>query len=84
MATDENEELVEALNHIVWVAYCGIDGRDENGVYRNFSEQERDQMVEIAVKALVKVGKLSDNMKDATRYLRKPETTPIRVTNSDM
>lgn len=71
---DEIEHLSEALNHIVWIPYCGIDGADETGQYRNWPEQERDAMVEIAVKALMALDKLSDNMRDAPRRYIRDET----------
>jgi hypothetical protein len=63
--TAENSVLSEALNHVIWVKYCGIDGRDTDGVYKNFPEQERNSMYDIALKVLQETGRLSDNMKDA-------------------
>lgn len=66
MRQDEIETLADALNHVVWVKYCGIDGRDEEGVYRNFPDEERDKMYDVAVQALKQIGRLSENMKDAT------------------
>jgi hypothetical protein len=71
----EIEQLIDALNHVVWIPYCGIDGADEAGQYRNWPEHERDAMAEIAVKALVAAGKLSDTMKDAPRRYIRDETT---------
>lgn len=51
-AAREIERLQKALSHIKWIKDCGIDGRDETGVYRNWPETERDTMYEIAEKAL--------------------------------
>ena len=70
----EGKVIAEALNHVVWVKYCGIDGRDADGVYKNFPAQERDSMYDIALKALKETGKLSDNMKSAvsTRQNKAP------------
>ena len=72
--TAEGKVIAEALNHVVWVKYCGIDGRDADGVYKNFPAQERDSMYDIALKALKETGKLSDNMKSAvsTRQNKAP------------
>lgn len=65
------EKLVEALNHIVWIPYCGIDGPDETGVYKNWPEEERDAMYKIAVETLIDVGLLSDNMKNAANRIKE-------------
>lgn len=61
----------EALNDIVWISYCGIDGRDEHGIYRNWPIQERDEMYKIAVKTLIKIEMLSETMKDAERNIKE-------------
>jgi hypothetical protein len=44
--------LEKALDHILWVKDCGIDGTDETGTFRNWPETERDQMYDIAKVAL--------------------------------
>ena len=43
----------DALRHILWIKECGIDGRDEHGVFRNWPESERDAMYRIAKEALL-------------------------------
>ena len=71
MSEEKLLTATEALNHIVWVSYCGIDGQDELGVYRNWPEQERDLMYKIAVEALMEIDMLSDNMKDAAARIKE-------------
>lgn len=42
----------EALDQIVWIKDCGIDGVDEQGKLVNFPAAERDAMYEKASEAL--------------------------------
>lgn len=51
-----NYELIYkgALEHILWIRDCGIDGPDESGVTRNWPTEERDRMYHIAKLALTK------------------------------
>jgi len=48
----QRDQLADALRHILWIKECGVDGRDEHGVFRNFPETERDAMYSIAKEAL--------------------------------
>jgi len=52
MFRDQRDQLADALRHVLWIKDCGVDGRDENGVFRNFPESERDAMYNIAKDAL--------------------------------
>lgn len=45
-----------ALKHILWIKDCGVDARDEHGVFRNYPDVERDSMYDIAKKALAQGG----------------------------
>lgn len=49
---EELKKLREALGHIQWIKDCGVDGKDEHGVFRNFPDTERDAMYDIATKAI--------------------------------
>lgn len=48
----ERDKFEKALKHVQWIKDCGIDGKDEHGVSRNFADAERDQMYRIATEAV--------------------------------
>ena len=47
----------KALSHILWIKDCGVDARDEHGVFRNYPETERDAMYDLAKSALAATGR---------------------------
>ena len=50
----QNAELREALEHILWIKDCGIDGTNEKGEFVNWSAQERDEMYKVSKDALAR------------------------------
>lgn len=48
----EIDRLRDALSRIQWVKDCGIDGKDSDGKWVNFTAEERDVMYRIATETI--------------------------------